>query len=83
MPFSEYYSSFDPQLISLYVDFISIHIYPATISNNPYTDNSDMIKLTMSVAYTGKPIIVEDMYHLVPLDKHYKNFLKFERNSVN
>lgn len=83
MPFSEYYASFDPQLISPYVDFISIHIYPATLSQTPYTDNNDTIKLIMRASYVGKPVVAEEFYPLVPLHQLYENFIRFGRNSIN
>jgi hypothetical protein len=83
LPYSKYYSSFSPESIKPYVDFICIHFVPNTITQEPYCDNAEEFIKQIKTAYVGKPLIVEEFFPLVPLDKLYSNFVKPVKQYVN
>ena len=83
LPYSKYYSSFSPELIKPYVDFICIHFVPKTITREPYKDNTKEFMKHIKTAYVGKPLVVEEFFPLVPLDKLYSNFIKPAKKYVN
>lgn len=72
---SKQYASFSPEIVYPYVDFISIHTFPREISKFPYKDNSGSITKMVKAAYIGKPLVIEEFYPLVPLNKLYPNFI--------
>lgn len=81
--FNKYYASFSPLLIKPYVDFISIHVYPREISKEPYKDNADEVLRIIKCAYMEKPVIIEEIYPLVPMKNLYANFIKPAQKYVN
>jgi len=63
LPFDDVYSSFAPQIIGEYVDFISIHIHlSGADKNSNYTDSV----MALRAAYVGKPVVLEEFSFLVP-----------------
>lgn len=81
-PDNKYYSSFSPELIKPYVDFIALHVYPRELSKKPYKDNTTDLLQMLNAAYVGKPIVIEEMFPLLPLDKLYANFIEPSRKYV-
>lgn len=82
-PDNKYYSSFSPELIKPYVDFMALHVYPRELSKNPYKDNAEEILKIVKAADVGKPIIIEEMFPLLPLDKLYAKFIKPSQEYVS
>ena len=83
LPYSKFYSSFSPELIKPYVDFLCIHFVPKLITHEPYSDNAEEFIKQIKASYVGKPLVVEEFFPLVPLDKLYVNFIKPANKYVN
>ncbi len=76
LPGSKYYSSFSPQLIKPYVDFICFHAYPVILDQNPDKDNRKEFINQIILMKTNKPLVIEEFYPLVPLSTLYPEFIK-------